>query len=307
MQCLTYTVPPAFDGDTLQNFLRRDCGLSWRMVVRLKQVEGGMAVDGVPRRTIDRVCAGQTVTLRLPEDTVRIEGADIPLSVVFEDDALLVVDKPPYLAVHPSAGKPEPTLANAVVAHYARQGTPLSFRPTNRLDRNTSGLLLAAKNPHVAYALTGKAYKEYLAVVLGELHGSGTVDAPIRVREGSCITREVGEGGRPASPTGRPWIPMGPSPWCASGWRPVAPIRSGCIWPISATPWPAIPSTERMRPCCPATACTAPCCGWSIPSPGNPSASKAPCRRTWRLCCAPAGCLFRNPAYLPPVIRRWQS
>ena len=196
MQCLTYTVPPAFDGDTLQNFLRRDCGLSWRMVVRLKQVEGGMAVDGVPRRTIDRVCAGQTVTLRLPEDTVRIEGADIPLTVVFEDDALLVVDKPPYLAVHPSAGKPEPTLANAVVAHYARQGTPLSFRPTNRLDRNTSGLLLAAKNPHVAYALTGKAYKEYLAVVLGELHGSGTVDAPIRVREGSCITREVGEGGK---------------------------------------------------------------------------------------------------------------
>ena len=196
MQCLTYTVPPAFDGDTLQNILRRDCGLSWRMVVRLKQVEGGMAVDGVPRRTIDRVRAGQTVTLRLPEDTVRIEGADIPLSVVFEDDALLVVDKPPYLAVHPSAGKPEPTLANAVVAHYARQGTPLSFRPTNRLDRNTSGLLLAAKNPHVAYALTGKAYKEYLAVVLGELHGSGTVDAPIRVREGSCITREVGEGGK---------------------------------------------------------------------------------------------------------------
>ena len=46
-----------------------------------------------------------------------------------------MVDKPPYLAVHPSAGKPEPTLANAVVAHYARQGTPLSFRPTNRLDR----------------------------------------------------------------------------------------------------------------------------------------------------------------------------
>lgn len=78
MQCLTYTVPPAFDGDTLQNFLRRDCGLSWRMVVRLKQVEGGMAVDGVPRRTIDRVRAGQTVTLRLPEDTVRIEGRIFP-------------------------------------------------------------------------------------------------------------------------------------------------------------------------------------------------------------------------------------
>lgn len=196
MQCLTYTVPPAFDGDTLQNFLRRDCGLSWRMVVRLKQVEGGMAVDGVPRRTIDRVRAGQTVTLRLPEDTVRIEGADIPLSVVFEDDALLVVDKPPYLAVHPSAGKPEPTLANAVVAHYARQGTPLSFRPTNRLDRNTSGLLLAAKNAHVAYAMMRKPQKVYLALAVGRMEGAGVVDQPIRVKEGCCITREVGEGGK---------------------------------------------------------------------------------------------------------------
>lgn len=196
MQTLTYAVGEAYDGDTLQNFLRRSCGLSWRMVVRLKQVPGGMLLDGMPARSIDRVHAGQQVTLRLPADTVRIEGADLPLAVVYEDESILVVDKPPFLAVHPSAGKPEPTLANAVVAHYARQGTPLSFRPTNRLDRNTSGLLLAAKNAHVAYALTNKAHKEYLAIVLGRLEGEGLIDQPIRVREGSCITREVGEGGK---------------------------------------------------------------------------------------------------------------
>lgn len=196
MPGLTFTVPAEYDGATVQNFLRRGCGLSWRMVVKLKQVPGGISADGVALRTIDRVAAGQRVELILPEDSVRIEGVELPLSVVYEDESLLLVDKPPYLAVHPSASKPEPTLANAVVAHFEREGQPLSFRPINRLDRNTSGLLLAAKNPHVAYALTGKAYKEYLAVVLGELHGSGTVDAPIRVREGSCITREVGEGGK---------------------------------------------------------------------------------------------------------------
>lgn len=195
-QTLTYRVPPEFAGDTLQNFLRRGCGLSWRMVVRLKQVENGMTADGRPFRTIDRVSAGQTVVLRLPEDRVRIEGADIPLDVVYEDEALLVVNKPPFLAVHPSAGKPEPTLANAVVAHYAREGLPLSFRPVNRLDRNTSGLLLAAKNAHVAYALTRQAEKTYLAVVLGRLEGEGVIDQPIRVKEGCCITREVGEGGK---------------------------------------------------------------------------------------------------------------
>lgn len=196
MSKFEYVVPPEYDGQTMQNFLRQSCGLSWRMVVKLKRVEGGMTADGRPMRSIDRLAAGQTVCVQMPEDAVRIEGEDMPLSVVYEDDHLLIVNKPPYLAVHPSAGKPEPTLANGVVGYFARRGTLLSFRPVNRLDRNTSGLLLAAKSPHVAYALAQKPQKVYLAIVLGELSGAGTVDQPIRVREGSCITREVGEGGK---------------------------------------------------------------------------------------------------------------
>ncbi len=191
-----YTVPAAYDGETMQTFLRRECGLSWRMVVKLKRVEGGMTADGKPKRSIDRLRVGQTVVVRMPEDAVKIEGADIPLDVVYEDDHLLVINKPPYLAVHPSAGKPEPTLANAVVGYFERKGTPLSFRPVNRLDRNTSGLLLAAKSPHVAYAMAQKPQKVYLAIVLGALTGEGVIHQPIRVREGSCITREVGEGGK---------------------------------------------------------------------------------------------------------------
>lgn len=196
MAVLTYTVPAAYDGDTMQNFLRRGCGLSWRMVVKLKRVEQGMTLDGQPVRTIDRVRAGQVAVLHLPEDTVRIEAVDLPLEVVWEDDDLLVVNKPPYLAVHPSAGLPDPTLANAVVAYYRRQGEDRSFRPANRLDRNTSGLLLAGKNAHAVFALAGRVQKEYLALVLGRLTGSGVIDQPIRVKEGSCITREVGEGGK---------------------------------------------------------------------------------------------------------------
>ena len=191
-----YTVSSEYDGATLQTFLRRGLGMSARMVVRLKFKEDGITVNGERRRTIDRLFAGETLVLCPPCDEVHIEGIDLPLCVVYEDDAVLVIDKPPYLAVHPSAGKPEPTLANAVVGYYERQGTPLSFRPVNRLDRNTSGLLLAAKNAHVAFALMQKPQKEYLAIVLGELHGSGVIDQPIRVREGSCITREVGEGGK---------------------------------------------------------------------------------------------------------------
>lgn len=198
MSELRYTVPPAFDGDTVQNFLRRDCGLSWRMVVKLKRVERGITLDGEPVHTIDRIKQGQTVVLRLPEDTVRIEGVDLPLDVVWEDDNLMVVNKPPYLAVHPSAGLPDPTLANAVVAYYRRRGEEHAFRPVNRLDRNTSGLLLVGKNAHATFALAGQVHKEYLALVLGRLEGSGVIDQPIRVKEGCCITREVGEGGKPS-------------------------------------------------------------------------------------------------------------
>ena len=191
-----YTVPPQYDGEMLQTFLRRECGLSYRMVVKLKRVAGGMTVDGQPWRSIDRIRAGQTVALCMPEDAVRIEGAEMPLSVAYEDDYLLVGDKPPYLAVHPSAGKPEPTLANGVVAYFAQQGTPLSFRPINRLDRNTSGLLVAAKSAHVAFAMAQKPEKVYFAILLGALTGEGVIDQPIRVKEGCCITREVGEGGK---------------------------------------------------------------------------------------------------------------
>ena len=195
---LTFAVPPAWNGRRLQDFLRQGCGLSWRMVVRLRHPPGQITVGGVLRRTIDPVRAGETVVLTLPADTLRIEPAALPLAVVYEDEALLVADKPPYLAVHPSAGRPEPTLANAAVAHYAAAGVTCSFRPVNRLDRNTSGLLLAAKNAHVAYALTRKPEKEYLAVACGTLTGGGTVDQPIRLREGSFIAREVGEGGKPS-------------------------------------------------------------------------------------------------------------
>ncbi len=196
MERWVYTVPTEYDGANVQTYLRKGLGMSSRMVVRLKFKQDGITVNGERRRTIDLLHAGEQLVLCPPADEVHIEGVDMPLAVVYEDESLLVIDKPPYLAVHPSAGKPEPTLANAVVGYFERNGTPLSFRPVNRLDRNTSGLLLAAKNPHVAFALMQKPQKEYLAIVLGQLTGSGTVDQPIRVKEGSCITREVGDGGK---------------------------------------------------------------------------------------------------------------
>ncbi|MBQ7037943.1 MAG: RluA family pseudouridine synthase [Clostridia bacterium] len=196
MSEMKFTVPPEYDGESVQTFLRQCHGFSWRMVVRLKHTENGITVNGQLRRSIDRIRTGEELVLRLPEDAIRVEESDLPLNVVYEDDSLLVVDKPPYLAVHPSAFKPEPTLANVVVGYYAKHGQSHAFRPTNRLDRNTSGLLLTAKNAHVAYALAHKVDKTYLAIVLGKLEGEGVIDQPIRIKDGCTITREVGEGGK---------------------------------------------------------------------------------------------------------------
>ena len=198
MDTLHFKVLPEDDGITMGTFLRKRCGLSSRVVVSLKRQPEGRLADGVRLRTIDTLSAGQIVTVTLPTDVPKIESADIPLDVVYEDEHLLVINKPAYLAVHPSAGKPEPTLANAVVAYFEKTGTPRSFRPTNRLDRNTSGLLLAAKHQPAAFALNGRVRKEYRAIALGELHGSGTINEPLRVKEGCTITREVGEGGKPS-------------------------------------------------------------------------------------------------------------
>ena len=198
MDTLNFVVLPEDDGIMMGKFLRKRCGLSSRVVVSLKQQPQGMLADGVRLRTIDPLVAGQIVTITLPTDIPKIDGADIPLDIVYEDEHLLIINKPPYLAVHPSAGKPEPTLANAVVAYFEKTGTPRSFRPTNRLDRNTSGLLLAAKNQPAAYALNGRVRKEYRAIALGELRGNGMIDAPLRVKDGCTITREVGEGGKPS-------------------------------------------------------------------------------------------------------------
>jgi len=198
---LTFTVPKRYDGATMQQFLRQECGLSWRMVVRLKRVERGMTADGEPKRSIDPVFAGQTVVLRMPEDTLRVEPMDLPISVVFEDENLLVVDKPAYLAVHPSAGLPDPTLANMVAAHFLKQGSAVSFRPVNRLDRNTSGVVLIARDQRAAGVLARtmqqrQMKKRYLALLDGELYpDAGTLSAPIRRRAESIIFREVcGEG-----------------------------------------------------------------------------------------------------------------
>ena len=199
MRILTFTVPPEMDGVRGKVFLRSVCGLSYRMVRSLKEVPDGITADGQLLRTIDRVRAGQRVEIHLPADVRPMQTPRVlPLTVVYEDDDVTVLDKPAGMPTHPSAGHADDTLANAAAAYFAAKGVSCVFRPINRLDRNTSGLLVAAKHAHAAARLSGRVDKIYFAVTEGIPPESGTIDAPLRTMEGHGIRREIGAGGAPA-------------------------------------------------------------------------------------------------------------
>ena len=195
-QTLRFVVPPESDGVKLKVFLRGHCALSYRLMVSLKHVENGITANGGHIRVIDRVRAGDVIELHIPDDPrPAVPIPDKRFQVLYEDDQVLVLDKPPAMAVHPSPGHYDGTLANAVAAYLAQKEERGAFRPINRLDRDTSGIVVAAKNAYAAARLHGHVEKEYVAVVNGVLSGEGTIDLPIRRREGFGVMREVGEGG----------------------------------------------------------------------------------------------------------------
>lgn len=162
-----------------------------RSAVQKLMLSGSILRGGVPLSKNDRLAAGQTVEVRLPDPVplAQAEPQNIPLDIVYEDDDLLVVNKPKGMVVHPAPGNPDRTLVNALLYHC---GTSLSgingiIRPgiVHRIDKDTSGLLIVAKNDfaHQSLAAQIKEHsftREYEAVVYGHLREqSGTVDAPI--------------------------------------------------------------------------------------------------------------------------------
>ncbi|MGN0463654.1 MAG: RluA family pseudouridine synthase [Acutalibacteraceae bacterium] len=180
MRKLIFTVPGEYDGQKLQNFLRGEVRLSLRLMRSLKRVENGIELNGEHARTVDIVRSGDKVTLNIPDEPGRTAAvSSLPLNIVYEDDDVLVADKPAQLPIHESHNHQGDTLANAVAAHLAKEGKPSVFRAIGRLDKGTSGLVVCALNQHSAARLSGNIEKEYIAVASGRYEGSGTIDAPI--------------------------------------------------------------------------------------------------------------------------------
>ena len=197
MKVLSFTVPPEYGGAPAKTYLRRGCGVSARLLSQCKKMQNGILKNGEPIWMVDTVSAGDTVSLVLPQEHNSMEPEDLPVSVVWEDEYLLILNKPPRMPVHPCPGHDSSTLCN-FVSHYQKQkAEDWCFRPVNRLDQDTSGLVIGAKDAFTAFALTD-VRKTYYAVCQGSLFGEGTVDAPIRLKEGHSIQRETGQGGKPA-------------------------------------------------------------------------------------------------------------
>ncbi len=196
---LYFKVPPEADGMLLRDFLRR-CAVSTELSRAVKFRGSGFFADGQPILANRRVEAGQVISFELPPDGEGVAPQpDIPVDVVYEDAFALVVEKPPHLAVHPTLNYPLDTLANGYAAWAAAQGRSPVFRPVNRIDKDTSGLVLAAQNGYAAPLLAQRVEKLYYAVVEGELPlGPGVIDAPIGRQGESIIGRCVTPDGKPS-------------------------------------------------------------------------------------------------------------
>ena len=147
--------------------------------------EGRVSVNGAARRTRDKVALGDRLVLRaVAEQQVRCEPQDIPLRIVFEDESIIVIDKPAGLVVHPAAGNPDGTLQNALLFHDPRLVELPRAGIVHRLDKDTTGLMVVARSQaahkRLVDAIAAREVKrEYRALVVGNMPAGGVIDLPI--------------------------------------------------------------------------------------------------------------------------------
>lgn len=190
MRTLTETVPPELSGRTVNSCLKRLFGLSDKAISRIRWQTGGVTLNGVFVPMTARVTAGDVLTVPVgdPRPGGTFRPVEIPLDIPYEDGDLLIVNKPAGLAVHGRSEKGDATLGNALAFRY---GPEAVFHPVNRLDKDTSGLMAAAKSGYIHDRLrqtlhSGTFLREYLAITAGVPDPpDGRIDAPLgKIGEG---------------------------------------------------------------------------------------------------------------------------
>lgn len=202
MRKLIYVIEPHQAGLTVKSIVRGEMHLSHSRFSSLK-FRGGILVDGEAARADMRLQPGQTITVLLEDEgAAPVQAFDLPLSIPYRDEDFLIVDKPAPLPTMSSVHQEGPTLENALYACLGRPDNYV-FRPVNRLDKGTSGLMAVACNAHAQQLLQKQLHsdafiREYLAVCDGEMErDSGVIDLPI-LEPVRGIKRVISEEGRPA-------------------------------------------------------------------------------------------------------------
>lgn len=200
-----YTISPAEAGISIELFLRKK-GYSRHILTHLKRTDRGICLNGAWAYTNQCLNTGDLLTVTLLEEEASENILPVPmvLSIVYEDEDLMVIDKPADTPIHPSINNYDNTLANGIAWYFHSQGIPFVYRCINRLDRDTTGLLIIAKHMYSAALLSQMSarreiHREYLAIASGLVPDQGTIDAPVARKEGSAIERCVSfEHGEPA-------------------------------------------------------------------------------------------------------------
>lgn len=161
MRTIQYTIEPEDTGKKVEEFLMKKQGFSRRVITALKKLPEGMLLNGVHTRTVD------LLEINLPETAKRMPLCEIPVDILLEDEDVIVYNKPAGMPVHQSGGHIFGTLDGVYAAHCAATGQVTPFRPINRLDKDTTGAVVAARNQIAAGKLWKAVTKRYVAVVEG--------------------------------------------------------------------------------------------------------------------------------------------
>lgn len=202
-----YRIPNSYEGHKISEFLRNQ-GISTKSIIRLKSDVENVLLNDEPG-FINRILKKDdrlTLCVKELESSKKIPPVDLPLSIIYEDEDILIVNKPANMPIHPSMNNYENTLGNAVAYYYMKKGEPFLYRCINRLDRDTTGLTILAKH----YLSCGILYDEmesreikrtYYAIVENRtvfdapyahrLLQTGTIDLPLGRRPDSAIERMV--------------------------------------------------------------------------------------------------------------------
>lgn len=194
---LEYLITDEFHNKTIEQFLKAQ-EFPHQAIVQLKKTPNGILRNGIWAYVNEKLISGDKLVLHLVEDVPEssIEPLFVPLSILYEDEDLLIIDKPANMPIHPSMNHHEGTLANGLMYYFKEQGLEFTFRAINRLDRDTSGLTIVAKHLLSGGILSRQVsskeiHRTYRAICQGNLPDSGTIDAPIGRVADSTIERSV--------------------------------------------------------------------------------------------------------------------